>query len=214
MNFIFINGLPASGKDTQAWLLKEDLPNSVLISPGEIYRDMRDPKSPYHEYLDIAAPYLNKVDMGEIVPEEVTMHIVTSLVDKYESEGIKNFIFTGFPRTIEQLDMMDDYAHFIREEWGEEVSQMHIDYAVLPSLAIKRAEGRRKSEEAKRSDDEMQVVQHRIEVYKKEGSTSDMLHELAREKRLKIIRGDRSIEDVQAKTKEVIESFAGSPERR
>lgn len=214
LNFISVNGLPASGKDTQAKRIEESLPNSFLLAPGEIFRQMKNPKSDYYIYRDEFADELEKVDRGEIVTEEKTMQLVATLIDIKSREGIRNFIFTGFPRTKKQLDLWDDYTHNIKESWATSVNETHIAYIVREEVAEERARGRKESssQEEERVDDKPETVKRRFEVYKEQ--TYPMLRKLSREGRLIVIRGDRSREHVREMTEAKLQALTGSPERR
>lgn len=214
MNLIYVHGMPASGKDTQAQKIKDGLPNSDLIVPGEIFRNANDPKNKYHPYYDLVAPYQDIVNKGDIVPEEVTMQLVAELIDVRNRAGITNFVFTGFPRTKKQLELLDDYIKSVKEGhgWREPIREEHIAYIVRESDAIKRAENRNNNDTQQREDDALSIVKHRLEVYK--GRTYPMLEKLAKEGRLTVIRGDRSIEHVREITEQKLETFTGTPERR
>lgn len=214
MNFIYVHGMPASGKDTQARIITENTPRAVLISPGEIYRNIRKPQSEYHTLIDLVSPYLDRVDRGEIVPEEITMQLVAETIDNKSRQGFENFIFTGFPRTLRQLKLLDEYTHLLKETWAGELNETHIAYIVRESDASQRAEGRKKSSSAQteRIDDRPETVRRRFEVYREQ--TYPMLRKLSEEGRLTVIRGDRGIEHVRKQTEGRLQALAGSPEKR
>lgn len=212
MNFIYVHGRPASGKDTQAKKIQEGLPNSVMIVPGEIFRNASDPKNPYYIYYDEVSPYLNNVDKGEIVPEEVTMDIVKDLVGRYSEQGIENFVFTGFPRTKRQLDLVDDYVSMLKGTLEKRVGETHVVYILSEAEVKERSKHRKESDNTRRADDNTIAVENRLKVFRE--STVPMLAKLAKERRLISIRGEGSIEEVREKTETKLQTLTGSPERR
>jgi adenylate kinase len=82
-------GPPGAGKGTQAERLTEKY-NLVHLSTGDIFRANIKNET---ELGKLAKSYMDK---GELVPDEVTIKMLESEVDK--NPTAKGFIFDGFPK--------------------------------------------------------------------------------------------------------------------
>ena len=93
-------GPPGAGKGTQASLLKDRL-HFAYIATGDIFRHHIKQQT---ELGRLAQSY---IDNGDLVPDEVTIKMLKSEMDKNkDAEGI---IFDGFPRTPSQARALDDF---------------------------------------------------------------------------------------------------------
>jgi adenylate kinase len=97
---IVLFGKPGAGKGTQAEFLKEKY-NLVHLSTGDIFR--------YNIKNDTELGQLAKtfMDKGNLVPDEVTIKMLQSEVEK--NSGVAGFLFDGFPRTISQAEALDAF---------------------------------------------------------------------------------------------------------
>ena len=87
-------GPPGAGKGTQAERLAERL-NVPHISTGDLFRsNLRDQTPPGIEGKRF-------MDAGDLVPDKVTVGMVSDRLDKPESVAV-GFILDGFPRTVSQ----------------------------------------------------------------------------------------------------------------
>lgn len=95
---IVLFGKPGAGKGTQAEFLKEKY-NLTHLSTGDIFR--------YNIKNDTTLGKLAKtfMDKGDLVPDEVTIQMLQSEVDKNPDSA--GFLFDGFPRTIAQAEALD-----------------------------------------------------------------------------------------------------------
>ncbi len=203
LQFIFINGRGSSGKDTQANLLVEDNENAVRLSTGEMYRNARNPEHPMHE---VVAPYIEASDKGAYLPQEVVFKLVDRSIAEQLQEGKNTFIFTGFPRTDEQLTSLDSYLNDIKEEGVSLETPKFLDYAIDPEISRERANIRRTQFLADglepRADDNPEVVENRLQTY--DQLTQPMLDRLNQEGRLITIPAVGSINEVAELTREVL----------
>ena len=92
MNIILF-GPPGAGKGTQSENLI-DLFSLVHLSTGDIFRANIKGET---ELGKLAKSYMDK---GNLVPDEVTIQLLESEVNKHPNA--KGFIFDGFPRTTAQ----------------------------------------------------------------------------------------------------------------
>lgn len=150
---IVLFGPPGAGKGTQSEKLiaKYQL---IHLSTGDIFRANIKGAT---ELGILAKSYMDK---GRLVPDEVTIRMLESEVNKYPDA--KGFIFDGFPRTIAQAQSLDVFL----TKRGQPLS------AVL-SLEVEETELRKRlAERAKSSgrpdDANPEVIQKRIDVYNNE----------------------------------------------
>lgn len=150
---IVLFGPPGAGKGTQSEKLiaKYQL---IHLSTGDIFR------ANIKGATELGILAKSFMDKGQLVPDEVTICMLESEVNKYPNA--KGFIFDGFPRTIAQAQALDIFL----SKRGQSLS------AVL-SLEVKEDELRQRlAERAKSSgrpdDANPEVIQKRIDVYKNE----------------------------------------------
>lgn len=206
LNFIFINGRGSSGKDTQANFLAAENSNAIRISTGDIVRGAKIPEGEYGEFYEQLKPHFELADKGGLIPDEVIVNIVGKVIEKQIEKGKDTFIFTGFPRTTEQLRAVDDYTRSLKKDCGN-VRTDYVCYAVLEEHSRRRAKNRLEKAQnegtAIRQDDESNIVETRLRTYK--ALTAPMLHLLAREKRLHVIKSSGIIEDIRKRTVRALE---------
>ena len=104
---IVLFGKPGAGKGTQAEFLKDKY-NLVHLSTGDIFR--------FNIKNDTELGRLAKtfMDKGDLVPDEVTIKMLQSEVDKNPQAA--GFLFDGFPRTIAQAEALDVFLASKEEE--------------------------------------------------------------------------------------------------
>ena len=97
---IILFGPPGAGKGTQSVKLIEKY-GLVHLSTGDIFRANMKGET---ELGILAKSYIDK---GDLVPDEVTIKMLESEVNKQENP--KGFIFDGFPRTSAQAVALDQF---------------------------------------------------------------------------------------------------------
>jgi adenylate kinase len=95
---IVLFGKPGAGKGTQAEFLKEKY-NLTHLSTGDIFRYNIKNET---ELGKLAKTFMDK---GDLVPDEVTIKMLESEVDKNTHSA--GFLFDGFPRTLAQAAALD-----------------------------------------------------------------------------------------------------------
>ena len=97
---IVLFGKPGAGKGTQAEFLKEKY-NLMHLSTGDIFRfNIKDD-------TDLGKLAKTFMDKGDLVPDEVTIKMLESEVNK--NPNCAGFLFDGFPRTLAQALALDSY---------------------------------------------------------------------------------------------------------
>ncbi len=150
---IVLFGPPGAGKGTQAERLVEKY-ELFHLSTGDVFRSNIKGET---ELGVLAKSYMDK---GQLVPDEVTIKLLISEVEKHPEA--KGFIFDGFPRTEPQAAALDE----ILAERNTGISMMlglDVEEEELKSRLLKRAETSGRADDA-----DPDVIQKRIDVYKAE----------------------------------------------
>ena len=168
-----LTGGPATGKGTRSDILAKalDIPH---ISTGEILREVSKTNE------DIA----NKLSRGELISDEVITQLLKDRITKEDCK--KGFILDGYPRTLSQVDLLDDLLN----ELGRKITKV-IELTAPDELVYKRILERRQcskcgkmygidfppvkdnicddcgGELVIRTDDTKETLKARIDTYKK-----------------------------------------------
>lgn len=147
---IILFGPPGAGKGTQSEMLIEKY-GLTHLSTGDIFRANIKGETTLGK---LAKSYIDK---GELVPDEVTIKMLESEVDKVDNP--KGFIFDGFPRTEAQAAALDEYLN----SKGTGISLM-LALEVEEEELIQRLLLRGK--DSGRSDDQDEnIIKNRIQEY-------------------------------------------------
>jgi adenylate kinase len=126
---LILVGPPASGKGTQAAIIKEKL-NIAHISTGDMLRAAIKNGTPLGKEAD------NYMSKGQLVPDELVIKMVQERLK--ESDAENGFLLDGFPRTAPQAKALDEAL---------EASGQNIDVVVFidvpDSVVLERMTGRR-----------------------------------------------------------------------
>jgi adenylate kinase len=118
-------GAPGSGKGTIGTEICDEF-NLVHVATGDIFREEMKNQT---ELGKKAEEYISQ---GKLVPDEVTVGMVKTKLDKLE-----NVLLDGFPRTIDQAKALEEYL----KEKGKEITAV-IDLEVPDQDIIKRTSSR------------------------------------------------------------------------
>jgi adenylate kinase len=179
--YIIFLGAPGAGKGTQAVMLAEKL-NLVQVASGDLFRQALQQET---ELGIKAKSYMEK---GQLVPDEITIQMVLERLSAPDCE--KGAILDGFPRNTQQAEALDralaqqskaiDRVVYIKVSEGELLRRLggrwicrncQAPYHTTDSPP--RVEGRCDrcgGELYQRSDDTVETVKKRLEVYFKETS--------------------------------------------
>lgn len=199
---VYLNGRPSTGKDTQADKLAAEF-GAVRESTGDMGRMAREGKEPYAKYHDKFAPYYHIMDAGGMIPDEVIIPAVQDRLTEHFEKGVDMIIFTGFPRTIGQLEAVDGMEDELERTSGGiyTIKSYHVALVGLEKTSIERAAIRR-AQGVKRPDDAPEVVERRLKSYK--GPTEAAIRKLVADKRIALLKANRPIEPIYDDLKKLI----------
>jgi len=176
---LILFGPPGSGKGTQS----EKLINKYGIkhlSTGDLLRS----EITHQTALGLEAKKF--MDMGQLVPDEVVIGMISSAID--QNEGVKGFLFDGFPRTSAQAEALDKLL-----ELKNAPIALMLALEVSEEELVKRL--MKRGETSGRSDDTNEtIIRARITEYRnKTAAVADYYRQFDK---VKMVKGEGSIEDI------------------
>lgn len=184
-------GPPGAGKGTQATRLVEKY-NLVHLSTGDIFRANIKGET---ELGKLAKSYMEK---GELVPDEVTIKMLESEVDK--NPTAEGFIFDGFPRTIPQAKALELFL----QSKGTQISFMTAldvpEEELIKRLLLRGADSGRAD------DKDENIIRNRIQVYNEQ--TAVVADFYSATGRFKKIDGVGTIDEITQRLFDVIDSLS------
>ena len=146
---LILMGPPGAGKGTQAAVVADHF-GVPAISTGDIFR------ANVSKETDLGRMAKKFMDAGEYVPDELTNLMVRNRID--ESDASPGFLLDGYPRTLAQVEELDQMIKHTGHEL-DAVVVLTVDNEELVQRLLQRAvtDGR--------SDDTEEVIRRRQEVY-------------------------------------------------
>jgi adenylate kinase len=146
---IVLFGPPGAGKGTQSQQLIERY-QLVHISTGDLFREH------IKKGTELGKKVVEFNNNGILVPDEITIAMLKGVLD--DNKSANGFIFDGFPRTVAQAEVLDQFM-------SQNGTAIHAVVAldVSEEEVRKRLQIRRDAEH--RPDDEESKVNRRIEEY-------------------------------------------------
>ena len=155
MKKVVLLGPPGSGKGTQSKFLVEKF-GFIQISTGDLLRDQVQQKD-----SSMGKEISEIMNSGELVPDEIVIKLIIGKITIFKE---KNIIFDGFPRNINQAKVLDESLEEISVSLDKAIF-INVDYEILKERIISRIN--ESGDDNKRSDDNVQTLVKRIDVYKK-----------------------------------------------
>jgi adenylate kinase len=152
MKNIILIGPPGAGKGTQAKLLSERL-GLIHISTGDLIREEQANDTKIGKLAN------QLIDKGQFLPDNIVITMVKQKV--INNSNAAGFIFDGFPRTVDQAKSLDEFLN-ARKTPINKVILLDINDEVVKKRISERALVEN------RVDDNAEVLQTRIDVYKKQ----------------------------------------------
>jgi adenylate kinase len=190
MTNLVLFGPPGAGKGTQANFLKEKY-DLIHISTGDVFR--------YNIKNETALGMLAKsfMDKGELVPDQVTIDMLNSEVEK--NAGANGFIFDGFPRTNAQAKALDELMNSKDSQINAMVA-LEVDDEVLVERLLERGKTSGRADDADES-----IIRNRIkEYYTKTAILKDYYSD---QNKYFGVDGVGSIEDITVRLNTVIDKL-------
>jgi adenylate kinase len=144
-----IIGAPGSGKTTDAELIAKNNENISHYSTGDMLR------AEVASGSELGLEINNYISKGLIVPIKIAIETIVNAIKKAPTDII---IIDGYPRSIEQLNALDEY---LQNDKSLELSSV-IEVYVSKETARDRVLGR-----ARGADDNTEIFDNRMKVYTK-----------------------------------------------
>lgn len=186
---ILLFGPPGVGKGTQAVRISEKY-NLTHLSTGDMFRDEMKAGT------DLGKEVKKIIDNGELVSDEIVFRVLVSKMLK--TTGSKGFVFDGFPRTLQQAEMLDK---MLDEKFNPitVIISLESDEETLMERMLKRAL------ESGRADDTEDVIRNRFSIYKKQ--TFPILDYFKEHGKLETLNGIGTIDDIFEKIKKIVDIY-------
>ena len=185
---IVLFGPPGAGKGTQSEKLVKKY-NLVHLSTGDIFRFN------IKNETELGKTAKNYMDKGQLVPDEITIQMLEAEVNKHRSAT--GFIFDGFPRTVSQANALDVFLNSKQTSITVMIA-LEVEENELKTRLLARAEVSGRADDAN-----PEVIQKRIDVYRKETEPVKGFYE--KQNKYKAIDGIGSIETIFARICNAIE---------
>lgn len=147
---ILLFGYPGSGKGTQGKILAA-LPGFHHVAMGDILRAV----TPGHPLYDRVQSYVRK---GDLVPDDLVMDLFARHIALLKPEDSDILVIDGVPRNSRQVERLNDVVQVIK------IFKLSVyDEKLVIDRMRRRAKAQNRPDDA--SDE---VIQHRLDVYRRE----------------------------------------------
>ena len=187
---IVLFGKPGAGKGTQAEFLKGKY-NLTHLSTGDIFRFNIKNET---ELGQLAKTYMDK---GDLVPDEVTINMLQSEVEK--NQGSAGFLFDGFPRTIAQAQALDAFLASKNDKITATVA-LEADDEILVARLLERGKT-----SGRVDDQDEEKIRNRYQEYNEK--TAPLMEYYTQQNKFYPVNGIGSIAEITERLSTVIESL-------
>jgi adenylate kinase len=183
---IIIFGPPGAGKGTQSKYIVKKY-NLFQLSTGEFLREEIKNKS------QLGLKIASIVNSGSLVSDDIVSKLIENIIsdDKYK----KRIIFDGYPRNLRQAQNLEDLLN----KYNQKIDLV-LKLVVSLETIKKRILERRNLE--RRIDDIEEIAIKRYQTYEK--STEPVIEYYKKLNLLKVIDGERSIDQINKEISDII----------
>ena len=185
MNLV-IFGPPGAGKGTQSKFIVEKF-NLFQLSSGEILR--KEIKNKTVLGLEISS----LMNAGQLVSDQIASNLIEKFISNKEYKN--RLIFDGYPRNLTQAKTLNELLN----KYGQKINLV-LKLSVSLETIKKRISERRALE--KREDDSEEIAIKRYKTYEK--STEPVIDYYKKLNLLKVIDGERSIDQINKEISDII----------
>ena len=187
---IVLFGKPGAGKGTQAEFLKEKY-NLTHLSTGDIFR--------FNIKNDTSLGKLARtfMDKGDLVPDQVTIKMLESEVDKNKDSA--GFLFDGFPRTLAQAIALDDFLESKNDKITATVA-LEADDNILVARLLERGKT-----SGRPDDQDEEKIRNRYDEYNQK--TAPLMQYYDNQGKFHAVNGIGSVQEVTQRLSKVINSL-------
>lgn len=214
INIIYFHGKPCSGKDTQAELLSNSLKKTEKISTGEIFRGALSQEGRYAKYYKDLEKDIETVKNGGFIEDGTIVNIVKKEIRRCFKEGKRNFVFTGFPRTLNQSNLFNEMLLELNDRFY--INENHFFLDISDETATKRSEERLRLNLKQglklRDEDRTEAFVKRLDIFREK--TLPMILNIKESGRLKTINGEGRIEIIETEIALYLGRILSGKERR
>ena len=183
---IIIFGPPGAGKGTQSDFIVKRY-NLFQVSTGKILRKEIKDKT------DLGQKISSLMSSGSLVEDSIVNKLIEEIISdkRYENK----FIFDGYPRNIDQANNLNN----VLKKYNQK-----IDIVLKLSVSLETIKNRileRRNIE-KRPDDSEEIAVKRYKTYEK--STEPVIEYYKKLNLLKVINGERSIDQINKEISDII----------
>ncbi|HZU70385.1 MAG TPA: adenylate kinase [Ktedonobacteraceae bacterium] len=213
---ILLIGAPGAGKGTQAEKLSQ-LFSLRHIASGDLFQKA------FEEQTELGLKARSYVDLGELVPDEITIPMVMRHIE--EPESSQGVVLDGFPRTLAQAQKLDEelarlnrqidlaiHLKVSREELLQRLAgrlfckaNQHVYHTKFRPPAVADRCDLDGSKLYQRADDAGEAMRRRLVIYFNE--TVQLLDYYSRKNKLREVDGDQSIDLVNQSLKDIINNY-------
>ncbi|MEO1193070.1 MAG: adenylate kinase [Pseudomonadota bacterium] len=193
MNIILL-GPPGAGKGTQAKIL-EDERGLKQLSTGDMLR------AEVASGSDLGRQAKEIMDEGRLMPDSLMLEMILNRMS--QPDCAEGFILDGFPRTVAQAEGLTDML-------AKNGKKLHavIEVRVPDQVLYDRIETRAKETGGARSDDNVETLKKRLDVY--HGQTAPILPYYESIGTLHVVDGMQPIEMVKAEIAGILAAAEGA----
>ncbi len=181
-----IIGAPGSGKTTDAELIAKQNDEITHYSTGDMLRAEVASKS------ELGSEINNYISKGLIVPIKIAIETIVNAIKNAPTDII---IIDGYPRSMEQLNALDEYLHGDASLELASVIEVHVSEETARDRVLGRNRG---------ADDNTEVFDNRMKVYTE--PLADIQAFYNAKNLLHVISGEGTIEKIVAEMGSFVKS--------